>query len=167
MLTGRAQQRPSGWLVDGKREPDSDWSKSSNGFGAQLIVVGDPKAFVEMWSKPEKPNIETAKSIARGQQFAVFILFAGCKAGVDGSCDTTVSYYVSEPDGKTLAERHNQIVWAGPELDKRTTYLGKAALGLKFTENNPVGVYVIKAIVSDKYSSATLELKATVELKGK
>ena len=160
-------QRPGQWLADGKPTADSDWSKASNGFGAQLIVVGDPKAFLEMWNKPEQPDIKVADSVVRGQQFGGFILFAGCKAGSDGNCNTTVDFSILGPDGKVMARRLNQVVYSEAELDRKTTYLGKAILGMRLSDASSLGRYTIIATVSDKNAPATLELKTTVELKAK
>ena len=164
-LASSAQQRPGRWLSDGKPTPDSDWSKASNGFGAQLIVVDDPKGFVELWNRPEFPNITTATKIHRKQQFGAFILFAGCKGGNDGHCNAVVSFKIEDPKGKVIAERPNQTVWNGEVLDPRTTYMGKAVLGIAFSAAEINGTYTIRALVQDKNAPATLELKSTVELK--
>ena len=161
----QAQARPGKWLLEGKAAPDSNWSKSANGFGAQLIVVGDPRAFLEMWSKPETPDIKPAEEVSRGQQFAAVILFVGCKAGSDGNCNALVNYKVIDPDGKVIAERPDQIIWNQKELDKRTTYLGKAILGLRLSDKNPNGTYTIQAVVSDKNAPAEFELTQTIKLK--
>lgn len=160
-----AQERPGRWLVDGKPTADSDWSKAKNGFGAQLIVVGDPKAFIEMWNRPEQPDIHTAKEVTKGQQFGAFIIFVACRAGKNGDCDAAVDFTVVGPDGKTVAERPNQIIWNGPPLDSKTMYMGKAVLGLKLTERNTPGKYTILAKVADKNAPASFELKYEVELK--
>lgn len=166
LMTGiSAQDRPGRWLVDGKPATDSDWSKAKNGFGAQLIVVGDPRAFMEMWNRPEKPDIHTAKEVTKGQQFGAFIIFVSCRAGRNGNCDAAVDFTVVGPDGKTVVRRPNQIIWNGPPLDRKTTYLGKAVLGLSLTERSPLGKYAIIAAVSDKNAPASFELRYEVELK--
>ena len=160
-----AQQRPGRWLEDGKPVSDSDWSKASNGFGAQLIVVEDPQGFMELWNKPDFPNITTPTQIRRKQQFGAFILFAGCKAGSDGHCNAVVSFKIVDPKGRVIAERPNQIVWNGEELEPRTTYMGKAVLGLTFSTAETNGIYTIRASVQDKNAPSILDLKTTIELK--
>ena len=162
---GAAQQRPGRWLVDGQPGHDTHWSKASNGFGAQLIVVDDPKRFIDLWNKPEFPNITTAAVIHRKQQFGVFILFVGCKTGKDSMCNAVVSFKVEDPKGKVIAEKTNQTVWNGEQLDPRTIYMGKAVLGLAFSGAEIDGSYTIRALVQDKNAPATLDLKTTIELK--
>ena len=162
---GAAQQRPGRWLVDGQTGPDTDWSKASNGFGAQLIVVDDPKGFIELWNKPEFPNITTASVIHRKQQFGIFILFVGSRTGKDNMCNAVVLFKVEDPKGKVIVEKSNQTVWNGEELDPRTIYMGKAVLGLAFSNAEIDGPYTIRALVQDKNAPAAIDLKTTIELK--
>lgn len=159
-----AQEKSGRWLVDGKPAEDSEWSKAKNGFGAQLIVVGDPRAFMEMWNRPEQPNIQPAKTVTQEQQFGAFIIYVNCRAGKDGNCNATVDFTVLGPNGKEVAERPNQIIWNGPPMDSKTMYMGKAVLGLRLSERNSPGKYKIFATVSDKNAAASFDLSYEVEL---
>src|SRR5262245_28756560 len=157
------QNRPGRWLENGKPAPQSDDLKSENGFGAQIIVVHDPKAFMEMWNKPDFPNIETAKEVGRNEQVAAFILWSGCAAGHDGRCNS--SFKVIGPDGKVVAEKADEVLWKDTPLDPRETYVAHAALSIKFGSQDKSGNYVVTALVSDKNALASFELRTSIEVK--
>ena len=51
------------WKKGDEKVEDTSERKSANGFGGYLIVVEDPKGFIEEWSKPQTPNIKPANTL--------------------------------------------------------------------------------------------------------
>jgi hypothetical protein len=69
------------WQKGNEKVEDTPERKSVNGFGGHLIIVEDPKGFIEEWSKPDTPNIKPVTDVKRG---------------------------VIRPDGNVYAERKEQ-----------------------------------------------------------
>ncbi len=160
-----AQDQRRGWKKDGIPTTNTADRKAENGFGAAVIVVEDPKGFVERWYKPDFPDFETVKEVQPSVEIGAFIMFAGCKPGSDGKCDTTVDYALISPDGKVIGDSLNQIVWNGNPPPTANTHISKASMILKFRESNKLGEYKLRAVVYDKNAKISLSLETQFELK--
>src|SRR5262245_35773881 len=99
------------WKKGEERIADTPDRKSVDGFGGNLLVVKDPRAFIEEWQKPETPHITPATEVKRGDLLGAFVLFAGCKPDAEGNCNSEVDYAVYKPDGSLYAERKAQPLW--------------------------------------------------------
>src|SRR5215813_8109882 len=99
------------WKKGDERVADTPDRKSVNGFGGNLLVVENPKAFIEEWQKPETPNINPASEVKRGDLLGAFVLFAGCKPDAQDVCNAEVDYAVYKPDGSLYAEQKGQTLW--------------------------------------------------------
>lgn len=55
-----------------EKAADTSERKSVNGFGGHLIVVENPRGFIEEWQKPQTPNIKPAKDVTRGKVIGAF-----------------------------------------------------------------------------------------------
>ena len=59
LLLGGVTVATAQWQTGDKRNiPDSADRKSVNGFGGHLLIIENPRAFVEEWQKPETPRID-------------------------------------------------------------------------------------------------------------
>lgn len=163
LLTGLVAQAQ--WRKDGKPVDDAPDRKMVSGFGGHLIVVKDPKKFIEDWQKPETPNIRAATEAQRGELFGAFVLFVGCKPDEQGVCNAEVDYYVYRPDGSVYAERKSQPLWKEQAPPAPNTQLGRAILAMRMEKNNPTGEYKIKAKVSDLNASISFELETKIRVK--
>src|SRR4051794_6465527 len=90
------------WKKDGKPVEDTLDRKSVGGFGAQLLIVRKPRAFIEDWQKLETPQIDLVTISQRGELLGAFVLFAGCKPDAQGTCNSEVDYFLYRPDGVGL-----------------------------------------------------------------
>src|SRR6185369_11649677 len=99
------------WKKGDESIPDTPDRKSVNGFGAHLLVVENPQAFVEEWQKPETPKINPVSEVKRGVIIGAFVLFARCKPDPQGRCNSKVDYTVYKPDGSIYAEHKDQPLW--------------------------------------------------------
>jgi len=152
------------WKKEDQRTPDTADRKSVNGFGAHLIIVENPQAFIEEWQKPETPKIDPVSEVKRGVLMGAFVLFAGCKPDAQGRCNAEVDYSVYSPDGTSYAERKNQPLWNEAAPPKTVIQLSRAILGVRMEQNDPVGDYKVKAKVKDLNAQISFELETKFRL---
>lgn len=152
------------WMKDGKPIEDAPDRKWVSGFGGQLLVVKDPKAFIADWQKPETPKIDLATKVKRGELLGAFVLFAGCKPDAQGVCNSEVDYFIYRPDGSLYAERKSQPLWKEKAPPAPNTQLARAILGFRMEKNDPPGEYKIKAKVSDLNADISFELETKIQL---
>ena len=164
-LSACAQPKSRRWKSNTQPVSDTADRKAKNGFGGALIVVDDPRSFMEMWSKPDFPDFDTVKIAKRNSTIGAFIMFAGCKPGKDGKCDTVVDYSLIGPKGNTLGESLDQVIWNDIPPPVENTHVSKACLTITFTDNNLAGEYKVKAVVKDRNADVTFELENSFQLK--
>src|ERR1041385_4007794 len=152
------------WNKDGKPIADAPDRKSVGTFGGHLLVVKDPRAFIEEWQKPETPQIHPVSTVQRGELFGAFVLFAGCKPDAQGACNSEVDYSFYRPDGTLYAEQKGQPLWKETAPPAPNTQLGHAILGFRMEKDDPAGEYTIKAKVSDLNANISFELETKIRL---
>ena len=152
------------WKKGEERVADTPDRKSVNGFAGHLIVVEDPRAFVEEWQKPETPKITPVSEVKRGVVIGAFVLFAGCKPDTQGHCNSEVDYAVYRPDGTLYAERKEQPLWKEEAPPAPNIQLSRAILAIRMEKNDPAGDYKVKAKVTDLNASISFELETKFRL---
>ncbi len=152
------------WKKGDESIPDTPDRKSVNGFGAHLLVVENPRAFVEEWQKPETPQINPVSEVKRGVLIGAFVLFARCKPDPQGRCNSKVDYTIYKPDGTVYAERKEQPLWDEEPPPGANIQLSKAILGISMEKNDPVGEYKVKAKVADLNAQISFELETKFKL---
>lgn len=153
------------WSRDGKPQPDSDDRKSLNGFGANLLVLKNPRDVIKEWQKPETPHFDPANNVKRGEAIGVFVFFAGCKKDRQGNCNTEVDYTVYKPDGSLYAERKAQTLWKEEAPPPPIIQMGRAILAFAAGQTDPLGEYKVKAKVSDLTAGTSFELTTNFNVK--
>ena len=152
------------WKKGDEKVEGTSERKSVNGFGAHLIIVEDPKGFIEEWSKPQTPNIKPVRDVKRGKVIGAFVLFAGCKPDSVGICNSEVDYVVIKPDGNVYAERKGQPLWNEQAPPAKNIQLSKAILGIRMEPEDPAGEYKVRAKGSDLNAGITFELETKFRL---
>ena len=153
------------WKKGDERIADSSDRKSVDGFGGHLIIVKDPRAFIEEWQKPQMPKIDIAKEAKRGPVFGAFVLFAGCKPDAQGVCNAEVDYAVYKPDGSLYAEQKGQPLWKDEAPPAQNIQLSRAILAIRFEDKDPAGDYKVTAKVSDLNAHVSFDLETKITLK--
>ena len=138
--------------------------KAVNGFGGHLIVVKNPREFIQEWHKPKTPNINSAKNVKIDESIGAFVLFAGCKTDNQGICNTEVDYTIYQPDGSLFVERKGQPLWKEKAPPAPNIQLGKAILAFRIGKDKPLGEYKVKAKVSDLNAGISFELETKFRL---
>jgi hypothetical protein len=152
------------WKKGEERVADSPDRKEVNGFGGQLLIIEDPRAFIEEWQKPETPNIKPVTTAKRGVLLGAFVFFAGCKPDAQGKCNSEVDYALYNPDGSLYAERKAQPLWKETPPPGTNIQLSNAILAIRMEEKDPAGEYVVKAKVSDLNAKVSFELETKFRL---
>lgn len=155
----------SQWKQNGKPTGDAPDRKEVKGFGGHLIVVKDPRGFIQEWLKPETPNINPVSVVERGELLGAFVLFAGCKPDAQGVCNAQVDYTIYKPDGSVRDERKAQPLWDEEAPPAPNIQLSKAILAFRLEKNDPAGEYKVKAKVHDLNADISFELEAKFRLK--
>jgi hypothetical protein len=153
------------WKKGDERVDDAPDRKSVNGFGGHLIIVENPREFMEDWLKPETPKINIATNVKRGDLLGAFVLFAGCKPDAQGLCNSEVDYTIYKPDGGLYAERKGQPLWKEDAPPPPIIQLSRAILSFRMEKNDPAGEYRVKAKVSDLNADVFFELETKFRLK--
>jgi len=152
------------WKKGDERIPDTPDRKSVSGFGAHLLIVEDPRAFIEEWQKPETPKINPASKVKRGVLLGALVLFAACKPDPQGLCNSEVDYTVYKPDGTIYAERKQQSLWKEAAPPTGIIQLSRAILAMRMEANDPEGDYKVKAKVTDLNAQISFELETKFRL---
>jgi hypothetical protein len=153
------------WKKGNERVEDASDRKSVNGFGGHLIVVENPREFIEEWIKLETPQIKTATNVKRGVVLGAFVLFAGCKPDGQGVCNSEVDYTIYRPDGSLRDERKGQPLWKEQAPPAQNIQLSSAILAFRLEKNDPPGEYKVKAKLSDLNADVSIELETKFLLK--
>lgn len=135
-----------------------------NGFGGQLIVVENPRQFIEEWLKPETPRIKSATDVKRGDALGAFVLFAGCKIDAQGVCNSEVDYTIYKPDGSIYGEQKGQPLWKELAPPAPNIQLGRAILAFRLRDSDLGGEYKVKAKVTDRNANISFELQTKFRL---
>jgi hypothetical protein len=149
---------------NGEAKNKSTDQKAVNGFGGHLIVVKNPREFIQEWLRPESPKINSAKNVKIDETIGAFVLFAGCKTDPQGVCNTEVDYTIYHPDGSLFVERKAQPLWKEKAPPASNIQLGKAILAFRIAKNKPAGEYKVKAKVSDLNADISFELETKFRL---
>jgi hypothetical protein len=152
------------WKQNDKPTGDAPDRKEVSGFGGHLLVVKDPRGFIQEWLKPQTPHISPASVVERGEVLGVFVLFAGCKPDAQGACNAEVDYTVYKPDGSLYAERKAQPLWKDEAPPRPNIQLGKAILAFKLEKADHAGEYKVKAKVRDLNAEISFELETKFRL---
>ena len=149
------------WKENGKLILDKPWVKSNGEFGAQLVLTGKPDELFAAWEKPGPTVVysETATG-KRGAPIVAVIFFAGCSPNDRGTCEASVRFTASTPDGKPWGDPQDGELWVGkPPPPKGQMQLSVGNMGIVIDSGDPLGVYKVRAKVVDKVAKKTIVLE--------
>jgi len=153
------------WKANNERTVETPDQKSVRGFGGHLILVEDPRAFIQEWIKPQTPKINPANEVTREMSLGAFVLFAGCRPDKNGICNAEVDYTIYKPDGTVFVEREHQPLWKDAAPPPPIIQLSSAILMFRMRDGDTSGEYKIKAKVSDLNADISFELERKFTLK--
>lgn len=153
----------AGWKLNGKPVPDTSWAKSDGYFGAELVFTDKPDELFAAWEKsgPAVLISETPTAI-RGVPIVGVIFFAGCAVDAHGNCQATVRFTVQTPGGKSWGKPVDAELWVNkPPPDKEQMQLSVGNMGIVIDPGDPLGVYSVKAEITDKVAKKSMVLERT------
>jgi hypothetical protein len=146
----------------GESVPDSDNRKTIGTFSAQLLLIGDEQQLFKYWETPsEIVNVKTIDSVWVNETINAVVLFGGCKASWRRSCNVTMRFRVTQPDGKVYADVPPIEVWnnKAPPPGK-SQELGVQYLKVRIEPKDQLGRYVVHAQVRDNNAGTVLHLQS-------
>lgn len=141
--------------------PDSERSKSENGFQAVLMLSDRPDEVLQAWSgsRPIVP-VETAESVPRGVPIVAFVFFTGCRADENGMCNASADFTILRPDGSVYESFGDRDLWKGkPAPPDGTLRLSAEYVGAVIEPDDPLGAYEVLVSVHDLNAGTTLDLR--------
>ena len=123
----------------------------------------NPEGFMEAWSQPTPPTLQTSSRAARNQPIQQFILYANCTPDEAGNCLLTARVDITAPDGSRYGEPM-EFPALPPMLPVPRGNIGMApnAIGLVIEDGEQLGDYRIDLAVTDENAGVTA--RSTVHL---
>lgn len=153
------------WTQDGKPVPDSSWARIDGDLAVQLVLTDKPDDLFAAWVKPGPAVLlkETAK-VVRGKPIVGVVFFSGCAPNPAGTCEATLRFMISGPDGKPYGNPRNGELWLGKAPPpKGQMRMGVSNIGAIIEPKDSLGAYTVVAEVLDKVSNKIVVLKRTFE----
>lgn len=163
MLSSPVRAQNVWWDNEG-RAPNDPSRAARDGFGAMMLTTSDLEGFERAWTSPTPPNLPVTGEARRGQPVHGMIIFFGCAAGADGSCNVTADFVFLRPDGSTYGEILQQEIWRAQPAQSPNLQLGVSAAGLIVEPADPMGTWTIRAIVTDNVRRVTLRIERQIRV---
>jgi hypothetical protein len=150
------------WKQNDQTGPVNPAQASKNGFGVLMLVTDDPAGFMKAWHGPTPPQITTTERVMRGKPIETMLVFTGCRAASSGNCDVSVELSVTGPDGAIYGETLRGPIWQGPPAPQYALQLGQSGLGFILESHDKLGVYTLRAKVTDHVAETTVEVQQAI-----
>jgi hypothetical protein len=134
-------------------------------FAVAQAATDNAAHFVADWNAPTRgANLHVTHRIARNRPLATFITYRGCRTDPAGHCNVTATFELIEPSGKIdpVPEMPVSVNESAPAPGM--IYLSQASMGLTFNDADPLGVYTIRAAVTDHVAGVTLHTQQDITL---
>jgi len=165
-LLGAATTAPAQLRLNGKPAEPSPDRAESGGFAVIQLASDNTDRFHAEWDKPGPgANVTTSSETLRNAPIFTFLVFTGCRADAAGNCDVTADFHVIGPNDKNAEEyshAKDAPVWKGKPPPTGTFLLSSAELGLEIEDKDPLGAYVVRAVVTDHVANITVETEQTL-----
>ena len=146
--------------------PLSDFA-SRDGFAVQQIVTDDASRLLRDWAQPDQatqsPSVDR---IAREHVVDSFVVFKGCRPNPDEECNVTADFQLIGPQGQVYARHRDAALWVGKAAPAEGSLtISDSSLGIVIEPEDPAGIYVVRADVTDHVAGITLrtEKRLTVD----
>lgn len=150
------------WIdKQGNTLADTNDRKSIGSFGAEIVFTTDAESLEERWLTPsESVNVDSVENVRINEPIYAFVVFSGCKPGVAGKCNASMSFRVLRPDGKVYANTPSMEVWQDKEPPpNRALALSVQYLRIRIEPHEQRGRYTVEVYVRDENSGKVLALK--------
>jgi hypothetical protein len=162
ILAATAASAQVDWQINGQRAPGDRSRASQSGFGAMMLITPDVEAFWRAWDGPSPPQVVTTDRADRGRPVTGLVILSGCAAGPNGNCNVTGVFTILRPDGTPYGEPLRGDLWKGPPAQGQNLQLGEGGAGLMVEPQDPMGIWTIRADVTDNVRNVTLQIEQRV-----
>ena len=131
-------------------------------FGAIVLMTEDPASFRRAWAGPQPPRLNATTRAARGRPVFAMVIFSGCRAGSDGKCNVAGRFSVIRPDGSPYQAPAPARLWSGRPAGAGRMLLAEGSVGLKLEPGDPLGIYKVRALVTDHVAGTTVTVEQAV-----
>lgn len=162
-----ALAQPSGfsWKLNDKDAPADPSRASKDGFGVLMLLTAKYQAFLDAWNGPTPPHLSITEVVTREQPVNAMLLFSGCRPAPDGNCNVMAKITVLAPNGSRYGDILEAQAWGGPPTPQYVMQLAKISLGFKLEPEDSLGIYTLKATVTDEVAGTTLQVEKAVAAK--
>ena len=156
------QDRSFGWKMNDKEAPANPAQASKDGFGVLMLVTDDSEGFIKAWQGPTPPQVSTTEQVTRGKPVEAMLIFSGCQPAENGNCNVGVELSVTGPDGAPYGEALQGPIWQGPPPPQYNLQLGQSGLGFILEPEDNLGVYTLRANVTDHVAGTTVAVQQAI-----
>jgi hypothetical protein len=124
-----------------------------------VALADDPDAFLSEWQNPSKPNtpvIKTRTAFHRGDIVFPALMYSTDGLTADGNAMITYDILVKKPDGSVYEDMRDLV--AVPGAPPKGVGLGRAMMGVKIEETDPLGPYTLNVKIRDQVKNVTVEM---------
>jgi hypothetical protein len=156
-----------GWRdAEGKAEPDTEWRKSSQGFGAMLLNTSESDWY-GTWHRPDVPHHMDVEPVRKGGQIVTMIFIANPAPGPDGGVYVLCDLKVVKPDGTHAHGVEGQpCLWGILLGQPGDPHLARFAHTFIGEEGDPTGTWKVNVTVRDEVRDVAIELRTSFEYVG-
>jgi len=153
-------------MQDGKPAPPSPSQAESGGFAVIQLASDNQDRFHAEWeTSTPGADLTTPTEMVRNAPIFTFLVFTGCKPDAAGNCNVTADFHVIGPKDKGPEEystAKDAPVWNRKAPAKNILFLSDASIGLTIEDKDPLGAYIVRAIVTDHIANITLKTEQTL-----
>jgi len=137
---------------------------ASGDLAVMQFATTDPDRLQADWQKPTAgAYTQSDSSMKRNQPIFTFLVFTGCSPDPKGNCNLTVDFETLGPDGSRYDLTKGAKLWVGyPPPPGRNLQLSMSGYGLRVEDKDPLGVYRIRATVTDQVSGKVLHTEESL-----
>lgn len=124
-----------------------------------VALADDPEAFLSEWQNPSKPNTPVIKkrtAFHRGDIVFPAVMYSTDGLTADGNAMITYDMLVKKPDGSVYEDMKDLVAVMGPP--PKGVGLGRAMMGVKIEETDPLGPYTLNLKIRDQVKNVTVEM---------
>ena len=149
------------WRSNGEIVPDRPWAKSKGDFGAMLAFTDKPNEVFAAWAQPTRGVwLQETDTTVRGVPMVGLIVFTGCSPNASRHCDLVGRFTTFSPDGPENGEHSKGNIWVDlPPPPDGSLELCHNCPGIAIGPDAPLGVYTVRAEVTDRVAGKTLVLE--------
>ena len=165
LAAATASTAKGGWIdMQGNPVPESDASRSREGFSATILITAD-QDWQEKWNTPPEtiPHFSTTSEVGSGGELFVLTFLANPMVDkASGMTDVVCDFIVLRPDGSD-STRELDMPCFKVELrgNPRSVYLSSASLRYVEEPSDPRGTWTVMVTVKDRLRGVDIPLRSS------